>query len=180
MHGKELAMKFATERLMVNGKKKFHESLPKTTFATFRMTAKSKKVEKKNNNLSASSEMMINYKKSVEHPLSPVPLSISTAKGGRRTTSKCKLLNMINATLIVPPNIPKLVISIDTTKPSTLIIDLIAAISAMMKISETYKKLAWKFSTALPKGYYRVDQVADLYRDILIKSCERPDRDTST
>ena len=180
MHGKELAMKFATERLMVNGKKKFHESLPKTTFATFRMTAKSKKVEKENNNLSASSGMMINYKKSVEHPLSPVPLSISTAKGGRRTTPKCKLLNMINATLIVPPNIPKLVISIDTTKPSTLIIDLIAAISAMMKISETYKKLAWKFTTALPKGYYRVDLVADLYRDILIKSCERPDRDTST
>ena len=32
MLGKELAMKFAKERLMVNGKKKFHEALPKLSF----------------------------------------------------------------------------------------------------------------------------------------------------
>ena len=31
--GKEIAMKFATERLMINGKKKFHEALSKTKFA---------------------------------------------------------------------------------------------------------------------------------------------------
>ena len=30
-------MKFATERLMVNGKKKFHEVLPKTRFAAFKI-----------------------------------------------------------------------------------------------------------------------------------------------
>ena len=46
--GKELAMKFATERLMINEKKKFCETLPKTKFTAFKMTAKSTKVEKHN------------------------------------------------------------------------------------------------------------------------------------
>ena len=50
----------------------------------------------------------------------------------------------------------------------------------MTKIQETYKLLAWKFLAALPKGYYRRDLVADTYRDISIKRCERLDRGTST
>ena len=41
-------LKFATERLMVNGKKKFREALPKTKFAAFKVTAKFTKVEKNN------------------------------------------------------------------------------------------------------------------------------------
>ena len=141
------------------------------------MTAKSTKVEKNNKqrtievnrdissrlvNLSVTSGMVINYKKAMEYPLSQVPLNIVTATGGTRTTSKSMLLDIINATLTVPPNSPKLVISIDTTKPSTLIVDLIAAIRAMTKIPETYKQLACKFLAALPKGYYRIDLLADM------------------
>ena len=66
-------------------------------------------------NLSVRSGMVINYEKAMEYPLSPVPLRIATAEGGRRT-SKSKLLDIINAALTMPPNSPKLVISIDTTK----------------------------------------------------------------
>ena len=36
MLGRELAMKFAKERLMVNGKKKFHEALPKLSLQLWR------------------------------------------------------------------------------------------------------------------------------------------------
>ena len=89
-------------------------------------------------NFSVSSGMVISYEKAMEYPLSPVPLSITTAEGGRRTTSKSTLLDIINATLTVQPNSPKLVISIDTTKPSALIVDLITAIRTMTKIPETY------------------------------------------
>ena len=78
------------------------------------------------------------------------------------------------------PNSPKLFMSIDTTKPSALIIDLIAAIRAMTKIPETYKQLAWKFLAALPKEYCRIDLVADTHRDIFIKRCKVLDRRTST
>ena len=90
------------------------------------------------------------------------------------------LLDIINTTLSVPSNSPKLVISIDTTRLSALIVDLITAVKAMTKIPETYKQLAWKFLAALPKGYYRIDLVANTYRDISIKSCERLDCGTST
>ena len=180
---------------MVNGKKKFHKALPKTKFAAFKMTAKSAKVDRNNKlrsievnrdilswfvNLSVSSGMVINYKKAMEYPLSPVPLSIATAEGGRCTTSKSKLLDTINTTLPVPSNSPNLVISIDTTRPSALIVDLITAMKAMTKIPETYKQLVWKFLAALPKGFYRIDLVANMYRDISIKTCERLDCGTST
>ena len=72
-----------------------------------KMTAKSTKVDKNNKqrtievnrdmlswlvNLSVSSGMVINYEKAMEYPLSPFPLSIATVEGGRRTTSKRKLL----------------------------------------------------------------------------------------
>ena len=124
--------------------------------------------------------MVINYKKAMEYPLSPVPLSIATAEGGRCTTSKSKLLDTINTTLPVPSNSPNLVISIDTTRPSALIVDLITAMKAMTKIPETYKQLVWKFLAALPKGFYRIDLVANMYRDISIKTCERLDCGTST
>ena len=109
--------------------------------------------------------MVINHEKAMEYPLSSIPLSTAAAEGGRRTTPKSKLLDIINTTLIVPPNSLKLVISIDTTKPSALLVDLIAAIRAMTKIPETCKQLVWKFLAALPKGYYRIDLVADTYRD---------------
>ena len=72
--------------------------------------------------------MVINHEKAMEYPLSSIPLSTAAAEGGRRTTPKSKLLDIINTTLIVIPNSLKLVISIDTTKPSALIVDLIAAI----------------------------------------------------
>ena len=87
---------------------------------------------------------------------------------------------MINTTLSVPCNGPKLVISIDTIRPSALMVDLITAMKAMTKIPETYKQLVWKFLAALPKGFYRIDLVANMYRDISIKTCERLDCGTST
>ena len=86
--------------------------------------------------------MVINDEKAMEYPLSPVPLSIATAEGGICTISKSKLLSITNATLTVPPNSPKLVLSIDTTKPSVLIVDLITTIRAMKNFLETYKQLS--------------------------------------
>ena len=176
-----MAMKFAAERLMMNGKKKFYDVLPKTRFAAFKMTAKSTKVKKNKKqrtievnrdilswfvNLSVRSGMVINYEKAMEYPLSPVPLSIATAEGGRCTTSMSKLLDLMNATSTVSPNSPKLIISIYAAKLSALIVDLIAAIRAVTKIRETYKQLAWTFLAALPKGYYQINLVAGTYRDI--------------
>ena len=97
----------------------------------------------------------------MEYPLSPVPLSIATTKGGGHQTAKSKLLEIVTATLTTPPNKPNLVISLDPNKSSTLIIDLIGAIRTMTKIPELYIQLALKLLGTLPKGYCCIDLVTD-------------------
>ena len=47
--GKKLSLAFATERLVENGAKKFHETLPKTKLLSFKNTAKAVTVRKNNN-----------------------------------------------------------------------------------------------------------------------------------
>ena len=47
---------------------------------------------------------------------------------------------------------------------STLVIDLIAAIRALVKHADTYMDLVWKLVGTFPKGYQRVDIVADTVR----------------
>ena len=94
--GKNLALAFATGRLVENGAKKFHEVLPKTKkLSSFKYTAKSLTVQKNNRqcimevnkdilswliNLSARSGLVVNYKKSMEYLILPVPLSIATTE----------------------------------------------------------------------------------------------------
>ena len=89
----KIAFAFAVERLVENGAKKFHEGLPKTRFPLFKNTTKSITVQKNDKpriaevnrdilswlvNLWASSRKVVNCKKAMEYPLSPVPLSTAT------------------------------------------------------------------------------------------------------
>ena len=106
-------------------------------------------------------------------------LSIATTEGGRCCTKKSKLLEIVSATLTTPQKSPNLVNSVDANKSSTLIIDLIAAIRTMTKISETYRQLDWKLLKALPKGHHRIDLVADTYQEVSIKNCKDLDLGTS-
>ena len=48
-----------------------------------------------------------------------------------------------------------------------------------MYLTETYKQLVWKLLGMLPKGYRRIGMVADTYKEVSIKYCERVDRATS-
>ena len=49
----------------------------------------------------------------------------------------------------------------------------------MTELPQTYYEFTWKFLGSLPKGYKRVDLVADTYREISIKNGERQKRGTS-
>ena len=49
----------------------------------------------------------------------------------------------------------------------------------MTELPQTYYEFPWKFLSSLPKGYKRVDLVADTYREISIKNGERQERGTS-
>lgn len=149
--GKKLAFAFAAERLVENEAKKFHEALPTTKMPSFKNTAKSATIRKNNKvcivevdrdilswlvNFSARSGLVVNYENAMGYPSLPVSLSIATTEGGR--FQKSKLLEIVTATLATPPNSSKLVISVDPSKSYILVIDLIAAIRMMTKISETY------------------------------------------
>ena len=50
----------------------------------------------------------------------------------------------------------------------------------MTDLPETYHEYTWKLLGSLPKGYNRVDLVADTYREISIKNGERQKRGTSS
>ena len=56
---------------------------------------------------------------------------------------------------------------------STYIVDLMAALRSMVQIPENYEELTWKLLSSFPKGFQRVDIVADTYRNVSIKAGER-------
>ena len=95
---------------MENGAKMFHEALPKKKFPSFKNIGKAVTVQKNNKqcivkvkrdilswlaNLSASSGLVLNYKKAIKLFITSVPLSIATTEGGRRHTPKSKLLEIV-------------------------------------------------------------------------------------
>ena len=129
--------------------------------------------------LSLSSGQAVDFEKALQYPLSPIPLSLATPDGERCETVKSKLLEIILSASQSPPKCPKSIIRIDQLKPSALIIDLIAAIRTMTELPETYYEFTWKLLGSLPKGYKRVDLVADTYREVSIKNGERQKRGTS-
>ena len=54
----------------------------------------------------------------------------------------------------------------------TYIVDLMASLRSMVQIPENYEELTWKLFS-FPKGFQRVDIVADTYRNVSIKAGER-------
>ena len=192
--GMDISEKFTTERLLESGTKKFHDPLPRNKIRAFKNISKTlvlKKCHKERAievnrdilgllvRLSVTSGLPVDFNKALEFPLSPIPLSIATPDRERRETAKSKLMEIIINTCRRPPQSPKLVLMMNRQKPSALVVDLIAAIRTMVEIPDTYNELAWKLLGSLPKGYNRVDLVADTYREVSIKNGERQKRGTT-
>ena len=59
------------------------------------------------------------------------------------------------------------------------IVDVMALIRTLSNLPDTFEKLTWKMLSYIPKGYHRVDFVADCYFQNLIKDVERSKRGTS-
>lgn len=53
----------------------------------------------------------------------------------------------------------------NTTKMA-YIVDLMALIRTMTKLPKSYEEFVWKLSSAIPKGYNRLDIVVDTYREV--------------
>jgi len=181
------------ERL-IEGGNDFHSTISRNVISSFKNSGKTGIVKKGaavttvtvNRDIvatlltfSAKYDKPIDWNSALSYPLSPIPLSISTADGARRETSKSKLLDLILNEGEVTLTYPKIESSIISNR-STFIIDLMAALRTMVQIPDTYEELTWKLLRSFPKSYWRVDIVADTYRDISIKSGERGTRGSSS
>ena len=71
--------------------------------------------------------------------------------------------------------------TLDVKKELTAyIVDFMALIRTITKIPDTFQRLAWKMVSYIPKGYGRIDFVADCYFENSIKASEQLKRGIST
>ena len=91
-------------------------------------------------------------------------LCLSTADGIPRKTAKSKLEEVVlkegDSTIV---DNPREVVT-ESKHNSTCIVDLMAALRSVVQITENYEELTWKLLSSFPKGFQRVDIVANNYR----------------
>lgn len=177
---------------ITNQTTKFHDTLPRCNVKTFKSLNKSTvklkhyeaTVEVNRNILgsllafSIKNERVIDIAAALSYPLSTIPLSLATGDGNRRATSKSKLTPLlIDGITLKDPKSDNSVKSIK--EESNFIVDLMAAIRTMTNLPGTYEEFVWNFVSTIPKGFKRVDIVADTYRENSIKGGERNTRGSS-
>ena len=112
----------------------------------------------------------IDFVKALPYPLCEVPLSFANADGTMTKTNKSKLANIIISNTFTT----------DISKQETAyIIDVMAYIRTMVNLPDTYERLAWQFLSSIPKGFSRINLVADSYFNNSIKDAERIKSGTS-
>ena len=131
--------------------------------------------------LSAKSGQAIDFKRALEYPLCPVPLTLANPYGSRRVTTKSKLTEFI----IKNMKSPSLHLHPRESRPpketvSAFSVDMMASVRSITQVPETYEDLTWRFLQQLPSGYSRVDIVADTYQEVSLKSAERNARGISS
>ena len=118
--------------------------------------------------LSERFEEAIDCSRALQYPLYPVPLSLSFPDGTKRQTQKSKLLEVLSI---------KNQRTTSEKRASTLIIDMIAQYRTIANnVPDKFEDLIFRFLISIPKGFSRVDIVADCYWDVSIKGAEREKR----
>lgn len=182
--GKKQHQTFVDERLKEKSVT-FHTPIKRNPVKTFKFNVK-KTITKNNKTIEVNRDILskllsiaikqdkkIDFEKSLEYPLSEVPLSICNADGSMRKTCKSKLSKAIlsRTNSETPPRIKK--------EQSAFIIDLMALIRTVSPIPDTFEELALQLLLHIPKGHYRVDIIADSYLPNSIKFEERAKRGSS-
>ena len=113
--------------------------------------------------LSAKHEKLINFEIAPQYPLCPVPISLANPDGSRRKTTKRALMKVVrsyeNSTDEEETAPPK--------QNSAFLVNLMALIRTISPIPVTYAELVKILDDRLPKGYRRIDIIADTYRESL-------------
>lgn len=182
-HGKDLHQAFLKQRIYSN-EKQFHDTIPRQKPVLFcsrdiqpkegnktQIVTANRNILGKLLSLTARFQKPIDFKKALEYPLYPVPLSLSFPDGTKRQTQKSKLLEVLS----IKNHQTK-----SEKQATTLVIDMIAQYRSITNVPESFEDLIVQFLNAIPKSYDRVDIIADCYRSVSIKSGEREKRGSST
>ena len=186
--GNAAANEFLANRILTS-EKKFHDPITRVKIPTFqehyvkikkigseKVIQANREVLSKLLSLSAKFGKPIDFKHAFTYLLYPYPLSMAFTDGTKRETSKSQLLHEIIPD-IQDKNLAELGVI-----PSRCgyVIDMIAHLRVfLVSVHETFEELSMKFLQSLPKGYARLDIVADTYRKASIKSSERRKRGSS-
>ena len=186
--GNAAANEFLSNQILTS-EKKFHDPITRVKIPTFqehyikikkggseKVIQANREVLSKLLSLSAKFGKPIDFKHAFAYPLYPYPLSMAFTDGTKRETSKSQLLHEIIPD-IQDKNLAELGVI-----PSRCgyVIDMIAQLRVcLVSVHETFEELPMKFLQSLPKGYARLDIVADIYRKASIKSSERRKRGSS-
>ena len=127
---------------------------------------------------SAKTQKAIDFKKALTYPLRPILLCFAHLDGTRRTTAKSKLMDEILTYCDEPVDPSSFQVPKDRFAAS--LVDLMALVGTLSGVCGTYKSLSYKLFSMIPKGYERIDIVADTYREQSLKNPERLKRGTSS
>ena len=171
-----------TDECISGYKKSFHELIKKAKITLFKQASKPAKVYRNgktaivetNRNIigrllaiSAKGGKIVDFQTALAYPLTSTPLSVSNPDGSHRVTQKSQLVKVLRS-YQDNPNVQS-----NETDASIFVTDFIAQIRVLTKeVPETFEHLAIKILHSIPKGYLRVDIVADTYRASCIKTAE--------
>ena len=172
--GKSMANEFKANRIL-SDRKAFHDPIPRKkvpAFQSVKVKISTKKsasvIEAKGNiigkllSISAKEEQGTDFEKALRYSVYSVPLCLAHPDGSRRSNSKNKLLDII---ITDPTSITETPTTI-IREQSTFVLDMIAQIrSCITNLPDTYEEFILKFLQTIPKRFWRVDIVADCYRD---------------
>ena len=107
----------------------------------------------------------VDIDKALSFPLAPVPLSLATCDGNRRTTAKSTLLDA---------ELSSIVTELDSLDEAQIYaFDVIAAVRSIGVVPDTFRDLARKLLHNIPSQFTSIYAACDCYLAISIKNAER-------
>ena len=126
---------------------------------------------------SKNTEQLISRKPSLIR-CAPIPLCFAHPDGTRRTTAKSKLMDEILT--YCDEHADPSSFQVPKDRFAAYLVDLMAPVRTLSGVCDTYESLSYKMFSMIPKGYERIDIVADTYREKSLKNPERLKRGTSS
>ena len=121
--------------------------------------------------LSAKYDKLIDFETASQYFLCPIPLSLAHPDSTRHKMTKSALIKVVKSYKTSTEEYKS-----PPKQNAAFLVELMALIPTISPVPVTYAKLGKTLVSQLPKGYQRVDIIADTYRENSLKNNERDSR----